>query len=79
MEKEQIIVEFTKSKDGISVNFPKDGVEVLDVLIGIGLTLDMITEKTKVDKSVILEDIKKILETMEKDKKEKGEKKNGSK
>lgn len=76
---ERKILEFIKSKDGISVNI-EDKTEILDVLIGIGLTLDMLINQQNVSKNEVLKDINRILMVLENaNKKEKGEKKDGSK
>lgn len=77
--KERKILEFVKNEEGISVNI-EDKTEIVDVLIGIGLTLDMIIKKQGVDKKLVLQDINKILKTIEKENnKKEGEKENGSK
>lgn len=77
--KERKILEFVKNEEGISVNI-EDKTEIIDVLIGIGLTLDMIIKKQGVDKKQVLQDINKILKTIEKENnKKEGEKENGSK
>lgn len=77
--KERKILEFVKNEEGISVN-TEDKTEIIDVLIGIGLTLDMIIKNQGVDKKQVLQDINKILKTIEKENnKKEGEKENGSK
>lgn len=77
--KERKILEFVKNEEGISVNI-EDKTEIVDVLIGIGLTLDMIIKNQGVDKKQVLQDINKILKTIEKENnKKEGEKENGSK
>lgn len=77
--KERKILEFVKNEEGISVNI-EDKTEIIDVLIGIGLTLDMIIKNQGVDKKQVLQDINKILKTIEKENnKKEGEKENGSK
>ena len=79
MEKENYILKFTKDKKGITVSFPETGVKILDVVVGIGITLDMIVQQEKVSKYKIFKDINSVIEILEEDKKEKGEKGNGSK
>lgn len=76
---ERKILEFIKNKDGISVNI-EDKTEILDVLIGIGLALDMLIKQQNVSKNEVLKDVNEILTVLEnEDKKGKGEKKDGSK
>lgn len=79
VEKENYILKFTKDKKGISVNFPETGVEILDLVIGIGMTLDMIIQQEKVSKGKIFKDINSVIEILEEDRKEKGEKENAGK
>lgn len=79
MEEEKRILEFTKSKAGVSVNV-EDNTQVLDVLIGIGLTIDMVIRGQKTTKKHVLADINKIVTEIEKyNRNEKGELENGSK
>lgn len=79
MKKENYILKFTKDKKGITISFPETGVEILDVVIGIGMTLDMIIQQEKISKYKIFKDINSVIEILEEDKKEKGEKENVSK
>ena len=79
MEEEKRILDFTKSKAGVSVNV-EDNTQVLDVLIGIGLTIDMVIRGQKTTKKHVLADINKIVTEIEKyNRNEKGELENGSK
>lgn len=64
MEKdEEIILQFKKSEEGISV-ITNSGLTI-DILIGIAETIQLITEETKEKKENILSDINKILEVLE--------------
>ncbi len=73
MEKENWILKFTKNKKGITVSFPEAGVEILDVVIGIGMILDMIIQQEKISKYKIFKDINSVIEILEEDKNKKGE------
>ncbi len=77
MQEERKILEFTKSDDGISVSI-EDNTQIIDVLTGIGLTLNMLIEQKHVKKDQVFEDLNEIL-TIIKNNKEEGEKENGSK
>lgn len=78
MEKEKQIMEFLKNEDGISVNF-EDETEIIDVIIAVGLAIDMIMEQEKVSKQEVFSDIDKVLDAIKADRKEKGEDENGGK
>lgn len=79
MQEEKRILEFTKNKAGVSVNV-EDNTQILDVLIGIGLTIDMLIRGQKTTKKQVLADINKIVTEIEKyNRNEKGELENGSK
>ena len=73
MQEEKRILEFTKNKAGVSVNV-EDNTQILDVLIGIGLTIDMLIRGQKTTKKQVLADINKIVTEIEKyNRNEKGE------
>lgn len=76
---ERTFLEFIKCNEGVSVNI-EEKTEIIDVLVGIGLTIDMITRQHKVSKKEVLKDIDDIRTILEKEnKKKKGEKKDVSK
>lgn len=77
MQEERKILEFTKSDEGISVSI-EDNTQIIDVLTGIGLTLNMLIKQKHVKKDQVFEDLKEILTIIENNKEE-GEKENGSK
>lgn len=77
MQEERKILEFTKSDEGISVSI-EDNTQIIDVLTGIGLTLNMLIEQKHVKKDQVFEDLNEILTIIENNKEE-GEKENGSK
>lgn len=77
MQEERKILEFTKSDEGISVSI-EDNTQIIDVLTGIGLTLNMLIEQKHVKKNQVFEDLNEILTIIENNKEE-GEKENGSK
>ncbi|MCI8654413.1 MAG: hypothetical protein HFJ48_00840 [Clostridia bacterium] len=61
----QVIVEFTKNEEGVSVKV--NNTETINVLIGIAETIQLISEETKKDKKSIISDINKILDILEKE------------
>ena len=61
----QVIVEFTKNEEGVSVKV--NNTETINVLIGIAETIQLISEETKRDKKSIISDINKILDILEKE------------
>lgn len=77
MEEERRILEFTKSDEGVSVSI-EDNTQIIDVLTGIGLTLNMLIEQKHVKKTQVFKDLNEILTIIENNKEE-GEKENGSK
>lgn len=77
MQEERKILEFTKSDEGISVSI-EDNTQIIDILTGIGLTLNMLIEQKHVKKDQVFEDLNEILTIIENNKEE-GEKENGSK
>nr|DAO95526.1 MAG TPA: hypothetical protein [Caudoviricetes sp.] len=77
MQEERKILEFTKSDEGISVSI-EDNTQIIDVLTGIGLTLNMLIEQKHVKKDQVFEDLNEILTIIENNKEE-GEKENVSK
>lgn len=77
MEEERKILEFTKCDEGISVSI-EDNTPIVDVLTGIGLTLNMLIEQKHVKKEQVFKDLNEILTIIENNK-EKGEKENGGK
>lgn len=77
MQEERKILEFIKSDEGISVSI-EDNTQIIDVLTGIGLTLNMLIEQKHVKKDQVFEDLNEILTIIENNKEE-GEKENGSK
>lgn len=62
-QKSEIIVEFTKNAEGISVTLNKS--TTIDVLIGIAETIQLISEETKENRKKIISDINKILDVLE--------------
>lgn len=79
MEEERRILEFNKSDEGVSVSI-EDNTQIIDVLTGIGLTLNMLIEQKHVKKEQVFKDLNEILTIIENNKEEeKGEKENGSK
>jgi hypothetical protein len=77
VQEERKILEFTKSDEGISVSI-EDNTQIIDVLTGIGLTLNMLIEQKHVKKDQVFEDLNEILTIIENNKEE-GEKENVSK
>lgn len=77
MEEERRILEFTKNDEGVSVSI-EDNTQIIDVLTGIGLTLNMLIEQKHVKKEQVFKDLNEILTIIENNKEE-GEKENGSK
>lgn len=77
MEEERRILEFTKSDEGVSVSI-EDNTQIIDVLTGIGLTLNMLIEQKHVKKEQVFKDLNEILTIIENNKEE-GEEENGGK
>lgn len=77
MEEERRILEFTKNDEGVSVSI-EDNTQIIDVLTGIGLTLNMLIEQKHVKKEQVFKDLNEILTIIENNKEE-GEKENGGK
>ena len=61
--KSKIIVKFTKNDEGVSVTV--NSTQIIDVLIGIAQTIQMISEESKNDRKDIISDINKILDVLE--------------
>lgn len=61
----KIILQFEKDEDGVSVSV--HDCEVIDVLVGIAETIQLISEETDGGKESIFKDINKILEVLEKE------------
>lgn len=69
-ENDKIILEFKKSDEGITV--VTYDCPIIDILVGIAETIQLMMEETKENKETILTDISKALEILE----EKGGKSN---
>lgn len=61
--KSKTIVKFTKNDEGVSVTV--NSTQIIDVLIGIAQTIQMISEESKNDRKDIISDINKILDVLE--------------
>jgi len=61
--KSKTIVKFTKNDEGVNVTV--NSTQIIDVLIGIAQTIQMISEESKNDRKDIISDINKILDVLE--------------
>lgn len=61
--KSKTIVKFTKNDEGVSVTV--NSTQIIDVLIGIAQTIQMISEESKNKSEDIVSDINKILDVLE--------------
>lgn len=61
--KSKTIVKFTKNDEGVSVTV--NSTQILDILIGIAETIQMISEESKNKREDIVSDINKILDVLE--------------
>lgn len=61
--KSKTIAKFTKNDEGVSVTV--NSTQIIDVLIGIAQTIQMISEESKNDRKDIISDINKILDVLE--------------
>lgn len=61
--KSKTIVKFTKNDEGVNVTV--NSTQIIDVLIGIAQTIQMISEESKNDRKDIISDVNKILDVLE--------------
>lgn len=72
---EKEFVTFTKDQESINVYFIKDGIQVVDILMGVAATIKMIMEETGKDKETIFKVVNDIVDESNKKRKGKRRKK----
>ncbi|MBQ2937591.1 MAG: hypothetical protein IJE05_01725 [Clostridia bacterium] len=64
-EKAEVVLEFQKTGNGISVVVHE--CSILDVVVGIAETIELIMENSDATKESVFEDINKVLEVLKKE------------
>lgn len=72
---EKEFVTFTKDQESINVYFIKDGIQVVDILMGVAATIKMVMEETGKDKETIFKVVNDIVDESNKKRKGKRRKK----